>query len=468
MRLVDVPDYLYEEPFGFHEAYEGLESDFYEPEEGSPEEIEALALESFQVSDYEVDLDSLEMNLPKGEWLTMRPAIERVVKGLEDGLLGPTSLRQFLIMADRASTPEGERLSTAEEISEMFRILIFFMEKWQKKIAEVLARPDSRTRSTNRVIVPLTKNSPLFFSARKAAEGRLPFGRHLGENERWYTAYGAPQEKSMKFSRAPVLMPFEIVSVPDHPNLAEETYYPIEELEQITHMGPITRSFVCLAESHARVPNLSVMMRVFTKEDFPMKGRIEAVTDAMHGCATLHAEGRVHRDIKPANIFCTRNKDLDCANWALGDHELVINSGHSVTAVVEEDENGRVIIKFLFHGTKGYLDAMWFKGLKNDSYKYTPATDVFAFGVTLLSLYYAADGLKLRKILEVFFQKIDVDTPEEEIMEFLEELFLEEKPKFPVPENVQMQLAKMLMYMPENRCSLKEVIETLEDEYEMV
>jgi hypothetical protein len=486
MRLADVPDHLYERPFGLNEAYEGLSPDFLNLEEEVEAGIPPSEFESFHAASFEDDLDFLEMEHSKGGRIAMPPVAEFGMKGLENGLLGDVSLRKLLFMADNSSSLSKEvlrvlppelreifRPSTIEELEEMWRILMFFMEKWHSRIADALAKPDPKVKgSANTVYTPTGLGQAKLYNAKTRDNEKTAFKKP----SRWNGVQGHP-DITMKFGRAPMLMPFEIVSVPDHPNLAQETYYPVEGLEigsgypsepvEGMEWEPVRRLFVCLAKEQAEASNLAAVMQTRGAEEFPIEGRMEAVIDAMRGCAILHDKGKVHRDVKPGNIFCNKNHDLDCLNWALGDHEVMIDSGHPISTAIREIEKQLQAV-FLFHGTPGYLDSSCYQGLKNQFYTYTPATDVFAFGVTLLAVFYKTVGEDLQEKLKTFFKKIDFDNEAEEIAELLRELFLEFEPKFPVPDNVRFQLAKMLMFEPEERCGLKEVIETLEDEYQIV
>ena len=247
--------------------------------------------------------------------------------------------------------------------------------------------------------------------------------------------------------------PFKKITVPDDPFLAKETYYPLKELNK-EEGGRGKHHFVFVSE------NQEVSCLEEKRNSLPtIQGRMEAVLDGMKGCLALHQHGKIHRDIKPSNILCIKDDELDCLNWVLGDCEFLVDQGTSPTS--EKDS-------LAWAGTPGYMDTHYYHQLVNELYKYVPGVDVFAFGVVMMSMYFDTDGKALEMILRNMFQKVDLDATPEEIAIFLKELFLEFKPKFPVPDKIRFQLAKMLMYMPEERCSLKEVIETLEDEYEMV
>ncbi len=252
-------------------------------------------------------------------------------------------------------------------------------------------------------------------------------------------------------------IPVPTIVVPEDPHLAQEVYYP---LPGTTEEGASDRVVARVGLAFSDRVETSLADCAFS---LSFRDGLRLIVDGCRGAECLHQEGLIHRDIKPPNIL--RIYSDTSLFGKLCDHELATTTG----APFFKDIDG-----YFWHcGTDGYTEFSWysFSPAEHAAYNYTPGTDVFAAGITLLSYYLGLDAFNaphLSRRLQALFgalNRLDVPITPEIVKAQLADLLRRFPPEREIPPNVLGLLAAMLTRESSDRPPMSHMIEVMDGEY---
>ena len=133
--------------------------------------------------------------------------------------------------------------------------------------------------------------------------------------------------------------------------------------------------------------HLVMELELLDGDDLADRGRLEIaqavdwIRQACAGVAAAHAVGMLHRDLKPENLFLTRAGVVKVLDFGLA------------RAVAAADRGGRLTSLGFAPGTAAYMaPEVWNGG------EPTPATDVYALGLTLYELLVGAHPFRVGEV----------------------------------------------------------------------
>lgn len=237
-------------------------------------------------------------------------------------------------------------------------------------------------------------------------------------------------------------------------------HHPIPEKEIIfpgTHNSIYERIVKCVGfDGKGKflkiVENLSDCPSILNAHEYTIQQKIKALVDTMKRCREHHIQNHVHRDIKPEHVLIMPDQNSKLGvRGKLCDQELLMRTG-----MIDPDPDGIIKIR----GTPSFMDSEYYE---YDSWAIkmnNPGIDVFSFGITLLELLIGKD---YEKFIKIFKKKYDGDISHHNVLFALKKA----ESDVEIPKELFDIIIKMLRQHRYFRAKLKEVIEVLENYFEL-
>ncbi|MBT5016842.1 protein kinase family protein [Candidatus Peregrinibacteria bacterium] len=436
----------------FAGAAEGAPKDFLDEPEG--------AFGTFRPEDFKDRLTRFVENNPREQRVMMEPLTDIRVAGLEGPGMRPIDLRRLVDFLYVPQEDDHNRTLEEEQAAsqEIYSILMYFLEKWQRHLADLLANEGN-------IVYRPTKEKE---NALRHKE--LSPTRPRAECFELRDYPGA----AIKTPRDARLQPHAPIHLPRHPRIADWGYLPSEDLmtkarnrELAAWEGPLDDFEDMFREEYENLTFfVGVMERLEAgsllsqRKKMSLKDCLQVIVDAMVGVEAMHKAELIHRDVKPGNIFVSSEE----TGWRgkIGDCELVCKDGCCPSRNLGEPAG--------FAGTPGFMDTWFYEDLRHRGagYVYGPGADSFSFGMTTLFAYYGKISKSAHDKFKPLFDQVKPGDGPEEILAYLRTFLLWNPTNRPIPEDVLKMVVSSFPYYPENRCELSEMHDVLVQEYDLI
>lgn len=213
--------------------------------------------------------------------------------------------------------------------------------------------------------------------------------------------------------------------------------------------------------------NLAGCEFVNQTDHYTFQQNMQAIVDTMHKTAQDHASNNVHRDIKPEHVLIVSTPSRKIGVKG----KRCDQEGSRMTGMLKPELGTNTII---LTGTPHFSDIKYFDYNIHDLRMNRPSIDVFAYGLTLLSVYLA--GQKFDKFLDCFHEEIETaegefsrfevyisDIRKEDILKAAEEAGFE----LDISDRIFELIISMLRRDRNARPCLQKVIKILEEEFDL-
>lgn len=215
------------------------------------------------------------------------------------------------------------------------------------------------------------------------------------------------------------------------------------------------------------VENLAGCEFVNQTNHYTIQQNMQVVIDTMRKTLEDHVSGIVHRDIKPEHILVVPTPSRKTGVKG----KRCDQESRRMTGRLQPEPDTNIVI---FTGTPHFTDIKYFDYNEYELRMNRPPIDVFAYGLTLLSVYMA--GQEYDKFLDCFHKEIETaegefpkfniyisDIKKEDILKAAEEAGVE----LDIPDRILELIVSMLARERNARPRLQKVIRILKEEFDL-